>query len=69
MVCATTPAAKCHTENNLALALALTLALALEWEQGGFAIKLDELIEAGKKPGYIATVKRAMEVSYLLHPS
>lgn len=29
--------------------------------KGDFAIKLDMLIEAGKKTGYVATVKRAID--------
>lgn len=29
--------------------------------KGDFAIKFDKLIEAGKKTGYIATVKRAID--------
>ena len=29
--------------------------------KGDFAIKLDKLVEAGKKTGYICTVKRAID--------
>ena len=34
---------------------------------GDFAIALKALVEAGANTGYLAVVKRAVDVAYLLH--